>query len=197
MLRRRRTPEVARAEALAAARDLLIKEGPHAVTLSRVAEATGQTHSNLLHHFGTAGELQSALMASMVGELSAALDQAVAHLRSDEAAPRMLIDIVFDAFEKGGAGRLAAWIALSGNLDHLGAIEVAVKELVSAIDEKFANERGNPHVAVTSAVLLITFMAFGDAVIGNSLRDMLERERASTRKVAAFLLPKFFEIGMT
>jgi hypothetical protein len=31
-------------------------------------------------------------------------------------------------------------------------------------------------------------------VIGEPLKDMLERERAAPRKIAALLLPKFFEI---
>lgn len=150
------------------------------------------THSNLLHHFGTAGELQSELMSAMVRDLAAALMGAVAHLRSDQAAPRALIDLVFDAFDKGGAGRLAAWIALSGNLQYLEPVRAAVAELVSAVEDKFAYEKGDPHLGVTSAVLFIALMALGDSVIGEPLKEMLERERAASRKVAAFLLPKFF-----
>src|SRR5215472_3455700 len=112
--RRRRSPEEARGEALASARRLLIESGPGAVTLKAVADDIGMTHTNLLHHFGSAGELQSELMSAMVRDLAAALMDAVAHLRSDAAAPRALVDMVFDAFDKGGAGTLAAWISLSG-----------------------------------------------------------------------------------
>jgi AcrR family transcriptional regulator len=190
--RRRRSADEARNEALASARKLLIRHGPTAVTLKAVADDLGMTHSNVLHHFGTAGELQSELMSAMVRDLAAALMDVVAHLRSDAAAPRALVDMVFDAFDKGGAGTLAAWIALSGNLKYLEPVRVAVTELVSALEEKFALEKGDPHMGVTSAVLFIALMAFGDSVIGESPKDMLERERASTRKVAAFLLPKFF-----
>jgi len=190
--RRRRSASEARSEALASARKLLMERGPGAVTLKAVAEDLGMTHTNLLHHFGTAGELQSDLMSAMVRDLAEALMEAVAHLRSDEAAPRALVDIVFDAFDKGGAGTLAAWISLSGNLRYLEPVRVAVAELVSAIEAKFVHEAGDPHLGVTSAVLFIALMAFGDSVIGESLKDMLERERAASRKVAAFLLPKFF-----
>lgn len=192
MPRRRRSAEEARSEALASARNLLIERGPAAVTLKAVAEDIGMTHTNLLHHFGTAGELQSELMSAMVRDLAAALMEAVAHLKSDEAAPRALVDIVFDAFEKGGAGTLAAWISLSGNFRYLEPVRVAVGELVSAIEAKFVYEKGDPHLGVTSAVLFIALMAFGDSVIGEPLKDMLERERAAARKVAVFLLPKFF-----
>ena len=190
--RRRRSADEAKGEALASARRLLIEHGPDAVTLKAVADDLGMTHTNLLHHFGTAGELQSELMSAMVRDLASALRDAVAHLRSDAAAPRALVDMVFDAFDKGGAGRLAAWIALSGNLKYLEPVRAAVTELVGAIEEKFVHEKGDPHLGVTSAVLFIALMAFGDSVIGEPLKDMLERERAASRKVAAFLLPKFF-----
>jgi hypothetical protein len=105
-----------------------------------------------------------------------------------------LIDQIFDAFDGGGAGRLAAWIALSGKLDHLDPVEKAVQGLVSAVDEKFANEKGDPHRAVTSAVIFLALMAFGDSMIGSPLKDMLDRERAAPRKIAALLLPVFFTL---
>lgn len=190
--RRRRSAHEARGEVLASARKLLIERGPDAMTLKAVADDLGMSHTNVLHHFGTAGELQSELMSAMVRDLAAALMGAVAHLRSDAGAPRALVDTVFDAFDKGGAGRLAAWIVLSGNLDLLEPVRDAVTELVRALKEKFAHEKGDPHLGVTSAVLLIALVAFGDSVIGDPLKEMLDRERTAARKVAAFLLPKFF-----
>lgn len=190
--RRRRSADEARSEALAAARKLLIERGPDAVTLKAVADELSMSHTNILHHFGTAGELQSELMSAMVRDLAAALMGAVAHLRSDAAAPRALIDMVFDAFDRGGAGRLAAWIALSGNDKQWEPVREAVAELVHVIEERFAHEKGDPHLGVTSAVLFIAFMAFGDAVLGDKLREMVDRERTASRKVAGFLLPHFF-----
>lgn len=193
-IRRRRTPEQAKLEALRSARAILLRKGPDAVTLQNVAADIGMSHSNLLHHFGTAGELQSALMAMMVRDLMEALDDAVEHLKSDAAAPRSLVDMVFDAFDKGGAGRLAAWMALTGTTQHLEPVASAIDSLVKAIEDKFALEGGDPHVGVTSAVLFLGLMAFGDAVIGEQLKEMLERERAAPRKIAALLLPRFFEM---
>jgi AcrR family transcriptional regulator len=193
-VRRRRTPDEARGETLSSARELLLREGPDALTLQRVSAEAGMSHTNLLHHFGSIYELQSALMATMVSELTVALDDAVTHFRSDQGAPRALIDMVFDAFDQGGAGRLAAWIALSGKLEHLEPIQEAVQNLVDAVEEKFANVKGDRHLGVTSAVLFLGLIAFGDAVIGGPLKDMLDRERAAPRKIAAILLPKFFEL---
>ena len=87
---------------------------------------------------------------------------------------------------------LAAWITLSNNLDHLDGIQQAVKNLVQAIEEKFAQDENIHPRAVTSAVLMLAFMAFGDALLGQQLSDMLDRERAAPRKIATLLLPTFF-----
>jgi AcrR family transcriptional regulator len=189
--RRRRTPDELRREALVSARRLLIDSGPTAITLKAVGDDIGVTHANLIHHFGSAAGLQSALMESMVRDLANALDAAVAQLRSDTGAPRALVDAVFDAFDQGGAGRLAAWIALSGDLRHLEPVRAAVQDLVAAIVEKFAAEGDQTEGRVTSAVLFIALCAFGDAVIGAPLRDMLGRDEESGRKIVARLLPSF------
>jgi len=191
--RRRRPADETRREALASARKILLKRGASAVTLKAIADNLGTTHTNLVHHFGSAAALQSELMSLMVRELAASLMDVVAHVRADAAAPRTLVDMVFDATDKGGAGALAAWIAFSGNLRHLKPVREAMAEVVAAIEEKFANESAELlHLTVTSAVLFITLMAFGDSVIGRPLRDMLGRDNAASRKVAAFLLPKLF-----
>lgn len=189
--RRKRSPEEAREEALTAARELLLESGPTAVTLAAIGKRVGMTHANVIHHFGSAAGLQSALMGSMVRDLALALEDAVAHVRSDTAAPRALIDIVFDAFDKGGAGRLAAWIALSGDLSRLDPVRQAVTDLVDAIAEKFSEDQAQTRRRIQSAVLLIALMAFGDAVIGGPLRGMLGADDEEGRRITAQLLPGF------
>ena len=191
--RRKRSPEEAREEALAAARELLLTGGPKAVTLTNVGKAVGMTHANVIHHFGSATELQSALMGSMVGDLANALEEAVAHVRSDSAAPRQLVDIVFDAFDNGGAGMLAAWIALSQDIGHLEPVREAVRSLVRAIEERTRVNDDAAHRRVTSSVLLIALCAVGDSVIGAPLREMLGRDKEAARRIPARLLPTFFE----
>ncbi len=190
--RRRRDAEVARRETLEAARALLLERGPAAVTLKAVAARVGVTHVNLLHHFGSAAGLQSALMAFMVSDLTRALTDAVAHLQSDAGAPRALIDQVFDAADEGGAGRLAAWLAIGGDLSHLEPIRAAILSLVAAIAEKFADEGEDGLRRIKRAVLFIAIAAFGDAVIGAPLRDMLGHRQDEARDVVAALLPSFY-----
>ena len=189
--RRRRLPEEARREALVSARALLLSGGPDAMTLSAVAADIGVTHANLIHHFGSAAGLQSALMGSMVADLTHALDEAVARLRTDEGAPLELVNAVFDAFSTGGAGRLAAWIALSGDLSHLEPVRAAVQDLVGAISDKMGVQDAGAREGMGAAVLFIALSAFGEALIGPPLRDMLDQPDDATRRVVASLLPRF------
>jgi len=189
--RRRRTPEEARQEAIMCARARLLTGGPDAVTLKAVADDIGVTHTNLIHHFGSAAGLQSALMGSMVADLAQALDAAIARLRTDEGAPLELVNAVFDAFAEGGAGKLAAWIVLKGDLSELEPVRNAVTGLVHAIQDKLGDPDGQAHTRIPSAVLFIALSAFGEALIGPPLRDMLDQDEDASRQVIAGLLPHF------
>lgn len=187
--RRKRLGAEVREEGLAAARKLLLAGGPAAVTLASVGAEIGMSHANVLHHFGSAAGLQSALMGSMINDLTGALDDVVTHLKTDAAAPRSIADRVFDAFDKGGAGALAAWIVLSGEVEHLEPVREAVRELVAAIaaqsDDPGTEER------VRGAVLMMAVCAFGDAVIGPHVRDMLGEPDDAMRALVARMLPMF------
>lgn len=185
----RRTPEAARAAALESARKLLISRGPGAITLQAVAADLGMSHTNLIHHFGSAGELQSALMAEMIRELTTVLEQAVERFRSGKGNEREFVDIVFDVFGRGGAGRLAAWIALAGETDQLEAVAKVVRAHIRNVERGADPSLGDVHERITSAALLVALTAFGDAVIGEQLGAMLDRERRAMREIVAELLP--------
>jgi len=186
--RRRRSADEVRKAALVEARELLLSRGPDAVTLKAVAERLDMTHSNLLHHFGSAAELQSALMGAMVRDLNEALLSAVEQVAEDGEAPRALVDKVFDAFDVGGAGRLAAWMALTNNVEHAGPIRDAVLDLVNGIEARFADQAKDARGHVVTDVLLIALLAFGDAVVGQQLTGMLGLGRDATRALTATLL---------
>ncbi|WP_395945591.1 TetR/AcrR family transcriptional regulator [Brevundimonas sp.] len=169
----------------------MLAGGPDSVTLKAVAEDLGMTHANLIHHFGSAEGLQSALMGSMVADLAKALDEAIARLRTDEGAPLELVNAVFDAFAEGGAGKLAAWIVLKGDLSHLEPVRDAVTDLVRAIQEKLGEPTDESRSRLSSAVLFIALSAFGEALIGPPLKNMLEQDETASRRVVAGLLPYF------
>lgn len=189
--RRRRSPEEAKEEALASARRLLLDRGPDGLTLKAVADDIGMSHGNLIHHFGSAAGLHSALMGAMVRDLTVALETAVTKVRSEDSGPRELVDIVFEAFGTGGAGHLAAWISLSHDLDQLAAVRAAVDHLVQAIADKVKASGREPPRHIPSALLFVTLCAFGDSMIGGALCEMLGRDREATRRIAAHLLPTF------
>lgn len=189
--RRKRRPDAAREEALAAARRLLLDHGPGAVTLARVGGEIGMSHTNLIHHFGSAGALHGALMTAMVRDLTDTIDGLVAAVKSGEAAPLSIVDPVFEAFGRGGAGQLAAWLVLAGERAHLAPVRQAVIDLVDALAGRFARLT-DADARVRSTVLLIAIVAFGDAVIGPDLRDMLDQEPGALRRALAGMLPALF-----
>lgn len=185
----RRTPEEARTLALESARRLLLAEGPDAITLQAVAADLGMSHTNLIHHFGSAGGLQSALMGQMVQELTSVLEKAVERFRAGAGSEQDFVDIVFEVFDKGGAGRLAAWIVLSGESDKLEPVGEVVRTYIRNVERGADDALGDVHERITSASLLVTLAAFGDAVIGASIGSMMGRERKAMRRIIAELLP--------
>ena len=189
--RRKRSSSQAREDSLAAARDLLLTGGPSAVTLAAVGKAAGMTHGNVIHHFGSAAALQAALMGRMVQDLSAAIEGAVGRIRTDDATPRRLTDTVFDAFGKGGAGYLAAWIVLSNEDDQLEPVRDALNDLVEAVYDELPDKDDGARGRISQAVLLLALCAFGDAVIGAPLRDMLNAKDDAGRKLVADILTGF------
>lgn len=189
--RRKRSPEEARREALAAARTLLLDDGPQAVTLARVGAAIGMSHTNLIHHFGSAGALHSDLMAAMVRDLAEEIDVLIVAVQSGAVAPLAIVDQVFDVYDKGGGGHLAAWISMEREFDHLEPIGQAVSDLVTAIESRFPTLQ-DADMRIRSVVLLVAISAFGDAVIGPHLRGMLHQKPDAMRQILARMLPLFF-----
>jgi AcrR family transcriptional regulator len=187
----RRTPEEARTLALASARRLLLADGPDAITLQAVGADLGMSHTNLIHHFGSAAGLQSELMRQMVSELTATIELAVMRLRAGKGEVRDFVDIVFDAFDRGGAGRLAAWIILSGEAARLAPIGAVVQDYIDSVERGADAGTGTKdvHERVTSATLFVTMAALGDAIMGNHLRKMVGRERDAVRNIIGRLLP--------
>ena len=175
--RTRLSPQASRAAALAAARDILVEEGPQAVTLKAVAARIGRTHANLLHHFGSAADLQRALAASITESVVETIRNDVLGARRGESHPRAIVDDTFNAFGKGGAGALASWMILSGNRDALDPILTAIHDLVTDLDDV-------EHKAVRGITLSLVLMALGDALLGDALCEALEVPRDAARDLA-------------
>ncbi|HEX8193717.1 MAG TPA: helix-turn-helix domain-containing protein [Allosphingosinicella sp.] len=176
--RERLSQEESRTMALEAARRLLIENGPQAVTLKAVAAEIGKTHANLLHHFGSAAELQAALARSISDRVTAGIAEAVEKSRAGEIDPIAIVDRTFDAFGKEGAGALAAWMILSGNRDALNPILESVHRLVDRLGE------GHQDRPVHENTLWLVLAAIGDSLLGGPMAEALGLPRDKAREVA-------------
>ncbi|MBV8686633.1 MAG: TetR family transcriptional regulator [Alphaproteobacteria bacterium] len=178
----RLSPEESRAAALEAARALLLEDGPQAVTLKAVAARMGKTHANLLHHFGTAAGLQSALARYIADRVTTHIAAAVERARHGEADPREVVDGTFDAFGREGAGALAAWMILSGNRDALDPVLDAIHGLVDRLRE------GHEDRPVSELTLWLVLAALGDSLLGAAMAGALGLPRDKAREIAALHL---------
>jgi AcrR family transcriptional regulator len=182
--RRRLSPEESREAAIEAARALLVEEGPQAVTLKAVAARIGRTHANLLHHFGSAKDLQRALIAHLADTITARIGEAAKRARAGDRNPREVVDMTFDAFAKG-AGALASWMILSGNQDALDPILEAIHRLVDELGEDHIHEGG---WSLQEETLQLVLTALGDALLGGPMAKALGLPREKARELATSAL---------
>ena len=177
---RRLSPQASRLAALEAARTLLIETGPQAVTLKAVAGRIGRTHANLLHHFGSASGLQRDLAEYLIKGVCVKIAEAVARMQGGEMPPRELADLIFDTFDREGAGALASWMLLSGNEDALNPVVEAIHALVDDI----AVAGGHSVPALQELTLELVLLALGDALMGGPLSASLGLPREAGREIA-------------
>lgn len=174
---RRLSPQASRDAALAAARAILVEEGPQALTLKAVARRIGRTHGNLLHHFGSASGLYRSLAQHMADTITAAIGEAVLRARRGEIDRGVIVDLTFDAFDREGAGALASWAILSGDTGTLDPILAAIHRLVDEIGPG----EDKPVAAVT---LTLVLTALGDALMGAPMAAALALPRGTARAMA-------------
>ncbi len=176
--RKRLNSEESRSAALEAARALLLEQGPQAVTLKAVAAKVGRTHANLLHHFGSAAGLQAELALSIADRVTGSIAEAVERARAGEKDVREVVDGTFDAFDREGAGALAAWMILSGNRDALDPILNSIRGLVSQL------QVGHEEHHVPESTLWLVLAALGDSLLGQPITSALGLERDAARRIA-------------
>jgi AcrR family transcriptional regulator len=181
--KKRLSPEESRSAALEAARHILIEMGPAAVTLKAVASRIDRTHANLLHHFGSAAGLQKALAAYQAETVCATIGRKMAESPPGQRNVREIVDLAFDAFNEGGAGALATWMAATGNEDALDPIVEAIHRLIDNIAPD-AHEKRLMHEDTLALVL----MALGDAQLGGPMAEALDLPRDTSRVLATELI---------
>ena len=157
------------------------------MTLKSVAARVGRTHANLLHHFGSAAGLQSELARSISERVTGSIAAAVERARSGESDAREVVDEVFDAFGKEGAGALAAWMILTGNRDALDPVLRSIRNLVAQLSV------GHEDHHVGDATLWIVLLGLGDALLGEPIADALGLDAETARRIAASQLRTHLE----
>jgi AcrR family transcriptional regulator len=177
--RKRLSPQESRSAAIQAARRLLLADGPQAVTLKAVAAEVGRTHANLLHHFGSAAGLQCNLARAIADSVTSSITGAVERARAGEADARDIVDMAFDAFDREGAGALAAWMILTGNRDALNPILESIRDLVAELTT------GHEDHQVAETTLALVLNALGDSLLGRPIAEALGLPRETARQLAA------------
>ncbi len=178
IVKKRLSPDESRAAALGAARTLLIENGPQAVTLKAVADKIGRTHANVLHHFGSAAELQKSLADMMARQVCASIADVVERVSHGEDNPGHIVEMCFDAFDAQGAGALATWMILSGNRDAIDPILEAIHDLVDKLSIS------SDHDAIARNTLNLVFLALGNALLGAEMTSALGLPRSAAYDLA-------------
>jgi hypothetical protein len=102
-------------------------------------------------------------------------------------SPRELADLIFDAFDREGAGALASWMLLSGNEDALNPIVEAIHNLVDEIADA-----GHTDIRLHELTLEMVLMGLGDALMGGPLSASLGLPRETAREIAGRRLANNF-----
>lgn len=183
--RTRRSPQAARDNILAAAEALLMTKGPQALKLTDVAAQAGIAHATVLHHFGTIGEVQTALMERMINQLVAQILESYKGVADSERA-HTGAPMLFDAFESRGSARLAAWLELTGEASRLTMVRDAVATVLASRQSQSAPEIAN----ALDRIIVSIVVAMGVGLFGHSLEELLGRPSGTTRLLALDLLDR-------
>jgi AcrR family transcriptional regulator len=159
----RRAPADLRAEALAAARRLIVEGREPVLTMRAVADAIGVTYPNLSHHFGSASGLHAAVAEDLVRELLeniSAIGKEMEHGNADFAR---LVDRVFDLFDREGLGHVIGWLVRSGDTATIEPVRVLLRDFIDERRRRAGESTGH---RIAEIALMVTFTAYAEASAG-------------------------------
>jgi TetR/AcrR family transcriptional regulator, repressor for neighboring sulfatase len=171
-----------RAQALAAARRLIVAGPEHALTMRAVADAAGVTYPNLSHHFGSAAGLHAAIAEDLVRELLAGLQTLGREMDNNEFEYRALVDRVFDLFDRSGLGRVLGWLVRSGETSRLKPVNKLLTEFIAG------RSRGRSKAEarrIARVALIVSFAAYAESSVGPLLGEVFGASAAARRRYFA------------
>jgi AcrR family transcriptional regulator len=174
-----------RAQALAAARRLIVEGTSNALTMRAVADAAGVTYPNLSHHFGSAAGLHAAIAEDLVRELLAGLQTVDQEMNSRKRDYRALVDRVFDLFGRDGLGRVLGWLVHSGETARLEPVNQLLTDFIAS------RSRGRSRteaMRIARAALILIFAAYSESIVGPALGAVLHAPAAQRRAYFAAAL---------
>jgi AcrR family transcriptional regulator len=166
----RRAASDMRAEALAAARRLIVEGSDEVLTMRAVADAAGVTYPNLSHHFGSAAGLHVAIAEDLVRELLTGLQTVDVEMNNLEHDYRAVVDRVFDLFEKNGLGRVLGWLVRSGETSRLEPMNRLLSDFIaSRARPSSKSDTGR----ISRIALIVAFAAYAESSVGPVLGEVL------------------------
>ncbi len=161
--RRRREPDQAREEILAAAGDLIARHGPDGVSLRQVADVVGVTHGLVSHYFGTYSALARAVLQR---ENELHHERVREQLRADHGLPQAesMTRVLLETLTDERYVRLWAWSTLhaaDGNTAPAGNLRELVTAIQAGIGDAAAAAQIPDRDRIESAVLLGLSAAYG------------------------------------
>lgn len=178
----RRTPADLRAEALAAARRLIVEGREPVLTMRAVADAIGVTYPNLSHHFGSASGLHAAVAEDLVRELLENISAIGREMEHSDADFARLVDRVFDLFDRDGLGHVIGWLVRSGDSATIEPVRVLLTDFIDERRKRAGEPTGH---RIAEIALMVTFTAYAEASAGNLLGLAFGVDRQHRRAVVA------------
>jgi AcrR family transcriptional regulator len=180
-----------RAEALAAARRLIVEGPDDALTMRAVADAAGVTYPNLSHHFGSAAGLHAAIAEDLVRELLAGLQTVGIEMNDLEHDYRAVVDRVFDLFTQNGLGRVLRWLVRSGETARLQPVNRMLAEFIASRSRPSSKTDAK---RISRIALIVAFAAYAESSVGSLLGGVLGADASKRRDYFAQALAALREV---
>ena len=171
MPRIRRTPEQARTTILDAAEKLLLEEGLSGLKLAKVAQVVGISHPGVLHHFGSADGLLTAIHQRISLNLRQSILDAIANPEADPGSNQ--IGQILEKLGDHRTGQLLACLVAAG-LDPFPPVEEkGMKQVIERVHASVENA-GKSYEETEFAVQLALLAMIGDAILGKNVRTRMD-----------------------